>query len=266
VKNLSAIVKIFFVVLSVFLASCVTETTGGAFKQPKPADLEKSISLYVQMAYMRLEKKQYDKAMVALNNALEIDKNSSVALTGLAVAYQFQGEKDKAEKTFRQVIRANDKYSEAHLKYGDFLFAEQRYEEACAEFSRATEDDFYGKRSAAYYNLGLCRRELRQFAESEKAFERCIGLQPDNYQVLIELADLKFRSKNYPEAKQLFDRHMKVTREKRAVISARALWLGIQIERVFDNKNAESSLALLLKNQHPYSSEYLEYQKSLQAR
>jgi type IV pilus assembly protein PilF len=248
------------------LAGCVTETVSGPFKQPTKDDLDKSISLYVQMAYMRLERKQYDKAMVSLNSALDIDKNSSQALTGLAVAYQYQGEKEKAEKTFHRVIRHDDKYSDAHLRYGDFLFAEQRYEEACEQYSQATEDDFYDKRSTAYFNLGACWRELGKFQAAEQAFDRCIGLQPDNYPVLIELADLKFRAKSFPEAKELFDRYAKQTREKNEMLSARALWLGIRLERIFDNQNAESSLAMMLKNNHPYSSEYLEYKKSLQAK
>jgi len=252
---------------SLFLiTSCVTETTSGPFKQPSPAELQRSVSLYVQMAYMRLERKQYDKAMVALDNALEIDKNSPLALTALAVAYQFQGEKDKAEKTFRQVVRQHDKYSDGHLRFGDFLYAEERYEEACHEFSRAAENDFYDRRSTAYFNLGLCWRALGKLEDSERAFDRCIGLQPDNYPVLIELADLKFRSKKFPESKAMFDRYAKLTREKGQKLSARALWLGIQLERVFDNKNAESSLALMLRAEHPYSSEYLEYKKSLENR
>jgi len=264
--------KFFIVVKAILISSlllmmgCVTETVNGPFKQPTTEELKKSISLYVQMAYMRLERKQYDKAMVALNTALEIDKNSSMALTGLAVAYQYQGENKKAEKIFHQVIRGDDKYPEAHFRYGDFLFAEKRYEESCHEFSRATEDDFYEKRAAAYYNLGLCWRELGKLENSERAFERCIGLQPDNYPVLIELASLKFQSKNFPEAKQLFDRYAALAREKGQTLSASSLWLGIQLERVFDNRDAESSLALMLKNHYPYSSEYLEYKKSLQNR
>lgn len=264
--KISTTVKAILVGSLLLIVGCVTETISGPFKQPTPEDMQRSVSLYVQMAYMRLEKKQYEKAMVALDNALSIDKNSSLALTGLAVAYQFQGEKDKAEKTFRQVIRNDNKYSDAHLRYGDFLFSEKRYAEACSEFSRATEDDFYDKRATAYFSLGSCQRELGKLEASEKAFERCIGLQPDNYPALIELADLQFRRKNFPEAKALFDRYAKLTREKGQILSARALWLGIQLEHIFDNQNGESSLALMLKNHYPYSSEYLEYKKSLQSR
>lgn len=264
--KISNAIKIFLVAIVFLVNGCVTEVVSGPFKQPTAEEKQKSVSLYVQMAYMRLDRQEYERAMVALDSALKIDKNSSQALTALAVTYQYQGEKGKAEKMFRQIIRSNDKYPDAHLRFGDFLFSEKRYEEACHEFARATENDFYEKRPAAYFNLGLCHRESGNWEASERAFERCLGLQPENYPVLIELADLKFRSKNFPEAKKMFDRYATQAREKGQALSASSLWLGIQIERVFDNRDGEASLVLMLKNNYPYSSEYLEYKKSLQTR
>jgi len=59
----------------------------------------------------------------------------------------------------------------------------------------------------------------------------------------------------------LFDRHVKTVRADKQPISAEALWLGIQLERVFNNQDAEASWAIQLKNNYPYSKEYLEYQK-----
>ena len=70
-------------------------------------------------------------------------------------------------------------------------------------------------------------------------------------------------SKAYPASKDYFDRYAKLVKESGQPQSARSLWLGIRLERVFGNKDAEASLALQLKNNHPYSPEYLEYQNSL---
>src|SRR5690606_8506811 len=103
--KISIALKTVFFSYFLLVAGCVTETVSGPFKQPTQADMQQSLSLYVQMAYMRLERKQYDKAMAALDNALSIDKNAPVALTALAVAYQLQGETEKSEKSFRHVIR-----------------------------------------------------------------------------------------------------------------------------------------------------------------
>lgn len=258
-SNMFFVKRALWIFAILFLVGCITEKTGGPFKQPTAQEMQRSVSLYVQMAYLRVEKKEYEKAMSALSNALDIDSKSSLALTALAVTYQEQGEKKKAEKIFQQVISNDSRYTDAHFRYGSFLFIEKRYEEACSEFTKATLDDFFEKRSTAYLKLGECWRQLGKLDASEHAYERCMGLQPNNYPVLIELADLRFQRKDFPGAKKLFDSYSKLTRERGQILSARALWLGIQLERVFGNKDAESSLGLMLKNKYPYSAEYLEY-------
>lgn len=245
------------------LTACVTETTGGFFKKPTQQDLENALLIYVKMAYQQLEAKEYDQAMRSLSQALEIDGKSSAANTALAVAYQYQSEHEKADKTFREVIARDKKYTEAHLRYGAFLYEQKRLQDSCRQFELATQDDFYEKRSTAFFNLGSCYLSQDKFELAEQAFKRGLGLEPDHYEVLIELADLGFRRQAFPDSKRHFDEYKSRTRQAGNVLSPRALWLGIQLERVFDNKDAEASLALILKNTYPYSAEYLEYKKSL---
>jgi type IV pilus assembly protein PilF len=241
----------------------VYEKQGDLFKDPTAEDYQQALSVYVKIAYEQMDAKRYDEAMAALNKAMKIDSDSPKLNTALAKVYQLQGEYEKSDKVFKKVIRHNRDYTDAYLQYGLFLFQRERYEEACEQFTRASEDDFYPSRAAAYFNLGVCHREQGQFDDAEAAFEHCLGLQPGNVDVLLELSDLKNRSQDYPESKQYFDRYVAAMRKAGVPLSARALWLGIQLERQFDNKDAESSLILLLKNNHPYSSEYLEYKKSL---
>ena len=72
----------------------------------------------------------------------------------------------------------------------------------------------------------------------------------------IELAELYFEDRVYPDAKKYLDIFGANSRQ-----SARSLWLGIRLERIFGNKDKEASYALALKNLHPYSKEYLEYKR-----
>lgn len=248
-------------ILCALVAGCVTESDSPFLKEPTEADKQTAVSTYVQIAYRQIELKQYDRAMSALTEAMNIDDSSPLVQTALASTYQAQGEKQKAEKIYRQVIRRHEDFTDAFLRYGNFLYLEKRYEESCEMLERATRDDFYDRRSMAFYNLGTCQRELGKLEASEYSFERCLGLQPDNYLVLIELADLKFKRGAFPESKKQLDNYMKATREKKQQPSARALLLGIKLEREFGNKDAEASLALNLKNTYPYSAEYLEYKK-----
>lgn len=249
---------------SALLVSCVTETeTNGSFKKPTPEGLNRAMSLYIQLAYQQLENKDYEKAMANVKRALDIDKNAPTALNALAVVYQTQGDTDKARKTFKKTLANDEKFSEGHLNYGQFLMQQKEHAAACKQFQMAADDDFYKKRSTAYFYLAVCNKALGDVVKSEAALNRCIGLEPSYTQAIGMLANIKFEQKKYPEAKQLFDRHVAEVRAAKQTLSPEALWLGIRLERVFNNRDAEASLALFLKNNYPYSKEYLEYKDSL---
>jgi type IV pilus assembly protein PilF len=261
-KTLLSYLSVLLVVLTI--TSCVTEVvTDTAFKKPTQEDLQRAMALYIQMAYKYLESKDYERAMSSAKRALDIDEDAPTALNILAIIYQSQGESDKARETFKKVLEEDDKYSDGHLSYGQFLLQQKEPEEACKQFQLAADDDFYAKRATAYFYLAACQKIRGDLAATELALTRCIGLDPNYAQAIGMFASIKFEKQQYAEAKELFDRHVKVVRTNKQQLSAEALWLGIQLERVFHNPDAEASWALYLKNKYPYSKEYLEYQKSL---
>lgn len=264
------ICKVFFrylgmVLVASLLMSCVTETVtnNNAFKKPSEEDLQRAMSLYIQMAYNYLESKDYEKAMSSAKRALDIDENAPTALNVLAIIYQNQGEAEKARDTFIRALKEDVKYSDGHLSYGQFLLQQKENEAACAQFQMAAEDDFYSKRATAYFYLAACHKIRGDDAAAELALTRCLGLDPNYAQAMGMLASMKFEKQQYAEAKELFDRHVQTMRNAKQRLSPEALWLGIQLERVFNNPDAEASWALYLKNNYPYSKEYLLYQKSL---
>lgn len=264
-KNIKKILFLFLLIIwpMFFLSSCVTETQTGPFKQPTKDDLARAISLYIQITYKYLDNKDYERAMLNVKKALDLDANSPAALNALAIVYQYQGDTEKARTTFKHAISEDDKFTETHLNYGQFLYQQQEYAEACKQFQIAADDDFYVKRAEAYYNLGVCYRTMGDKAKSEGAFGRSVGLDPHYIAALIELSSIRYDQQQYPEAKALFDQYVQQVRETEQAFSSRALWLGIRLERVFHNQDAEASWALQLKHNYPYSKEYLEYQNSL---
>ena len=60
-------------------------------------------------------------------------------------------------------------------------------------------------------------------------------------------------------ADNYFKRYLRTTKP-----SARSIWLGIQIARIFDNRDDEASYSLILKNIFPASAEYRKYLQSIQ--
>lgn len=251
------------IALLALMASCVTETTGKAhnFKKPSKEDLDRATSLYIQMAYKYLESKDYEKAMSSVKRGLDISPDDPKVLNTLAVVYQNQGDTEKARDTFEKTLREDSKFSEGHLNYGQFLLQQKENTAACKQFQLAADDDFYTRRATAYFYLAVCEKVSGHVEQAEFALGRCLGLDPTHTQAMGMLASIKFEKKLYPEAKELFDRHVQTVRTNKQPLSAEALWLGIQLERVFNNKDAEASWAVQLKNNYPYSKEYLEYQK-----
>ena len=70
------------------------------------------------------------------------------------------------------------------------------------------------------------------------------------------------RSEAADYIKRYFEQYSAGVRNAGDILRPKALWLGIQIERRFGNKDREASLGLFLKNNYPYSKEYLLYKDS----
>ncbi len=251
-----------------FLTACVSEPTVTRFKDPSAEDLEQAIANYVSLAYEFLDQGKQDMAMVNVQRAMEIDSTSPLAHNAMAIIFQTQGEEDKARESFETALRYDSSFSQGRLNYGSFLFSQQEYEEACEQFAIVSEDSTYQGRALAYFNLGICMEELGDLEAAEEAYERCLSLSSEfDYAyigALLELAEIRYNEKRFAQSKQLYDEHAALLRKYNGVQSPRALWLGIRLERLFENPDAEASLVLFLKNTYPYSEEYLQYKEAFQ--
>jgi type IV pilus assembly protein PilF len=246
------------------LAGCVTQKQQThAFKDPTKEDLARAIDTYVKITYLYVDKKDFEHAMVNVKHALDIDPNSPAAVNALAVVFESQGDTDKARENFRKAIELNSKFSQGHLSYGEFLFQQKEYVEACHQFQVTSEDDFFDKRALAFYDLGVCYREAGDLVKAEAALNRCVGLDPNSASAFFVMALIRFEQQRYPESKEMFDKYYQIMHTVGQSPSAEAAWLGIRLDRIFGNSDGEASLALFLKNTYPFSKEYLDYQNSL---
>lgn len=238
------------------LSACVTTLPGDVSK----ANLENARQTYVQLGLGYLRGGDRDAARQNFKKALEIDKNSPGALDGMALLYQLEAMDKKAEEYFKKAIRADRDYSRGRNNYGSFLYEQGRYQEAYDQFERAAANLEYDSRPIALMNLGRTALKLGDVDRAESALKHALSLDPKVTTAMVELADIYFSRQNYAEAKKYIDMYGQSTRH-----SARTLWLGIRLERIFGNRDKEASYALALKNLHPYSQEYLQYKQSLTA-
>lgn len=236
------------------LTACVTTLEGG-----NPAtDPDAALETYVQLGLGYLRTGNRDAARLNFNRALEIDKRSPGAHDGLALLYQMEAMNDLAERHFKRAIRYDRNFARARNNYGTFLYDQGRFEEAFKQFELASRNLNYNRRPIALVNLGRTALKLGNVDRAESALKHALVLDPRLERAMIELAEIYFDQQNYAEAKRYLDMYAEHTRH-----SPRSLWLGIRLERIFGNRDKEASYGLALKNLHPYSQEYLEYQRSL---
>ena len=241
-------------VVTCLLAACISTSS---VDDPK-IDKKKALEAHVKLGMNYLQKGERDRAFRSFAKAEEIDSRSAEAVQGQAMVHQLNGELDVAEEKFQRALKLRSDFSKAsiQLSYARFLYEAERCAEAEPLLKQVTKDFNYSGRVNALYLIGRCALLDNDIPRAKGAFEHAINLDPRAAPSALELAELLFDERDYENAKRNLDRYSANSRQ-----SARSLWLGIRIERIFGNKDKEASYALALKNLHPYSKEYLEYKR-----
>ncbi|MFT6791936.1 MAG: type IV pilus assembly protein PilF [Cellvibrionaceae bacterium] len=246
------IVFAILLLLTMTIFGCVSVTGPNA----RVVDKEKALDSLIDLGMAYLNQGDRENSRRNFEKALEIDKNSSRAHNGLALLYQMNSEVALAEKSFMRALDEDKGYTSARVNYGLFLYEQKRFQEAYGSFVRASEDLSHSQRAQVLAYLGQAAKQIGNLDRAKAAFEHSLNIDGKLPLPLLELAEISFASKDYVSAKRYLDRYDIVAKS-----SPRKLLLGIQIERVFGNKNKEASYILALKNLYPYSKEYLEYKK-----
>ena len=240
--------------LLTLLQGCVSS---GGPKKVK-VDKQKALETHIQLGVSYIRNKNLDLARHHFNKAYAIDPNAPGAHNGRALLYQLEGEPKLAEEHFKKALKSDANYTVARNNYGGYLYQQKRFQEAYNEFDRVSRDLDYPRRSVALLSLGRTALKLKRVDRAQAALAQALVLQPRLGAAMAELAQIHFDKGEYAESQQYLSDFSEISRQ-----SARTLWLGIQIERIFKNPDKEASYAMALKNMHPYSKELLEYQRSL---
>ncbi len=234
------------------VSGCVTTTN------QRYVDIDAAYEKRIDLGMKYLEVDKRDNARRQFTQALNMKKNGADAHHGIALVHQANGEVEPAGRAFQRALKLSDKKSLAPISvsYGKYLVDRDRTKDACPYFEKAAADFDYDRRAEALFLAGQCASMTGNTARVKPAYEHALNLQENYSPALIELAEIYFQEAEYARSKRLLDRHMQINQP-----TSRSLWLGIRLERVFGNRDKESSYALSLKNLHPYSDEYLEYRR-----
>jgi type IV pilus assembly protein PilF len=201
---------------------------------------------------------------MSVQRAIEIDADYAPAYNAMALIFQAEQEFELAEDYFRKALAADKTSAMIHNNYGAFLFARQRYSEACNQLQQATMDPFYAQRAQAFENLGRCYLLIDSPNEAKEAFRRSLAINGNRPIALVELSALLFEEGDIASSARLFERFRELVEQKRAEHTARSLWQGIKLARAERNVSRAATYALLLKNMYPQSQEYRLYEETAQ--
>ena len=236
------------------ISGCVTTSTGPV----KNVDKEKALDTRIQLILSYIRQGNRDLARSSLQKAKAINAEDPRINNATALLYQLEGEPKLAEEEFKKAVRKDSDFAAAYNNYGVFLLSKERYQDALEQFQKAADNLEYDRRDMALTNLANTAERLGMQDKAKADFQQAIRINPRAVGALVALAEIEFEQRNYANAKAYLDRASRFNQP-----TAKALWLGIRLERVFGNKDKAASLALALKNLYPYSSEYLEYKRLL---
>ena len=124
------------------LSGCVTETDG---RGPQLGSDRQRLNAQLGLAKGYLQNKDFNRARVAVERALSLDRSAWEAHDLLATIHMMDGEPDLAEQSWRTAVR-NGGGARARRNFASYLMTVRRYEEACVQLGGATgELDYPGR-------------------------------------------------------------------------------------------------------------------------
>lgn len=230
--------------LALSLSACQGPSTAGK----PPTDNAKLSEINTELGAQYMRNREYQIAMEKLTKAVELNPRNINAHGTLALLHAVIGQYDKAEASFKQAMRIDGDNSSLLNNYGQFLCQRGRYEEGQKLIMKAVANPLYANADSGYYNAGACAMGNGKLDEADGYFRKALEINSEMTPALLQMADVSLQLNRALQARAYLQRYGAV-----ATMNARALWLGVQIERQLGNRDDEASYALQLQKNFPDS-------------
>ena len=209
---------------------------------------------YIQLGLGHLRRGSTEKAKGPLKDALDIDSSSAEAHAALAMVYQQEMEPKLAEQHYQKAISLSKGDARLLNNYASLLFEQKRYEDAYAQYLKASEDPLYGERSRVFENLGITSLQLGKREQAKHYFDKALRLNSHRPNALLQMALLSYQDKDYVAARSYYTSFSQHARQ-----NPQSLLLGIRLANVFSDRSQAASLGLQMKRLYPGTPEYQQY-------
>ncbi len=140
----------------------------------------------IQKGKRYLTKGRCEKAIDALEAALEMDPKSTEAWQLIGKSYRFAGQKEEALKAYEKISDLEGKNTDILKEKGRLLYELRRYDEAILCFEQIV-DLGYGTKEV-WNNKALCHMRNGEYEESLHSIEKALSLDPEFEDALLNKA------------------------------------------------------------------------------
>lgn len=206
------------------------------------------INARLAMEYLKREQLQAarEKADKAL---LQNPKDVNVQLSA-GVVYERLHDKKRAEKHFRNALKADADSPEAQNALGAFLCRNGQHDKGEAMFLKAARNQVYSTPVVAYTNAGVCARSAGDLDRAEQYLRQALNVHVDYPETYAQLAGVMYDRGNYLQARAFIERFLAVS-----PVTADVLLLGHKIELALKDTKAAAVFSDRLRKEYPDSEQ-----------
>jgi len=126
-------------------------------------------------------KKEYDAAVAEYNKAISLDLQFALPHIGLGNTFYSKKQYDAALAQYKAAVRIDPNTTESHHNLGKVYHAKKVYDAAVAEYVQAIQ--FNSGNAIVYRDLGVVYQDLGRFDESVASLRKADGLSPNNPEI-----------------------------------------------------------------------------------
>lgn len=231
-------------------------TQGELTTSSDQTDIQKRVSLRMQLAIGYFEQRQWNVALDEVKQVLAIDPNNADAYSIRALIYMEMKENRLAEANFLQAMKLLPNNPDYSNNYGWFLCQNGREKESIPYFEAALGNPAYRSPVKAFNNAGLCSLKLKQDQEAMQYFSRAFQLDPSHPMTNAYLSRMYMDSGDETRARFYLNRLSKAD-----FMSADVLMMAIKVARKLGDRSSELSMVSQLRRDHDNSPEYGSFQR-----
>jgi len=232
------------VLVSVMAQGCVSTTTS------RTAEPERAARANLDLGVEYMRRGQPERALEALEQALEYDPRLAAAHSTIAIVYEQLGDPDTAEQHYLRATQLGQDDGSAANTYAVFLCRNGRWSDAEPYFRRAVANVRYPTPAAALTNAGLCARTAGDLEGAEVYFREALMRDARFPDALYHMADLSYLAQDYLAGRAFTQRYL-----ASAGRTPEVLLLCVRIERALDAAQAAADCADQLRRSFPNSAE-----------